>query len=156
MSSGPGAPASVGVSLQWGRSSSVGCPGQQDKGVPSGPLVPSTIPSGLPIIKRARSRALPLTVSVQAGNIPLLRGFESAIWWVAYSQDGRHLVIGSQDRTVRVWDIPQVQHTLAEAPRQLLAKAERDTGLLPTDDALVPVPPAQFAAMRLKAIALRE
>jgi WD40 repeat protein len=78
-----------------------------------------------------------------------------ALGLVAISQDGCHLATGSQDRTVRIWDIPQVQHTLAEDPRQLLAEAERDTGLLPTDDALVPAPPAQFAA-RLKAIALRE
>jgi WD40 repeat protein len=75
---------------------------------------------------------------------------------VSINRDGSRLATGSQDRTVRVWDIPQVQHTLAEDPLQLLAEAERDTGLLPTDDALVPVPPAQFAAVRLKAIALRE
>jgi WD40 repeat protein len=74
---------------------------------------------------------------------------------VSINRDGSRLATGSQDRTVRVWDIPQVQHTLAEDPLQLLAEAERDTGLLPTDDALVPVPPAQFAA-KLKAIALRE
>jgi WD40 repeat protein len=81
---------------------------------------------------------------------------QSAIWGVAFNRNGSRLATGSQDRTVRVWDVAQVQATLAEDPRQLLAEAERDTGLLPTDDALVPVPPAQFAAARLKAIASRE
>jgi WD40 repeat protein len=34
----------------------------------------------------------------------LLRGHENGIASVAWSGDGRHIVSGSHDNTVRVWD----------------------------------------------------
>jgi hypothetical protein len=37
-----------------------------------------------------------------------------------------------------------------------VGQRQRDTGLLATGDALFPVPPAQFDAVRLNAIASRE
>ena len=33
------------------------------------------------------------------------QGHASTIWSVAYSSDGRHIVSGSWDNTVRVWDV---------------------------------------------------
>jgi hypothetical protein len=34
-----------------------------------------------------------------------LSGHESGVWALAYSPDGRHLVSGSGDRTIRIWDL---------------------------------------------------
>jgi WD40 repeat protein len=33
-----------------------------------------------------------------------LKGHTGPVWSVAYSPDGRHIVSGSYDRTIRIWD----------------------------------------------------
>ena len=33
-----------------------------------------------------------------------LRGHSESVWSVAYSPDGKHIVSGSYDSTVKVWD----------------------------------------------------
>jgi WD40 repeat protein len=40
-----------------------------------------------------------------------LRGHTGPVYCVAFSPDGKRLVTGSQDGTLRVWDLAAAQHT---------------------------------------------
>ena len=49
-------------------------------------------------------RALILTPCLVHEQECTLTGHSGSVWSVAYSPDGKHIVSGSWDRTVKIWD----------------------------------------------------
>ncbi len=62
-----------------------------------------------------------------------LRGHEHRVSGLAWSADGKRLATASQDRTVRVWDVPALREVFTRSPRELEAEVEARTGLVVRD-----------------------
>lgn len=80
-----------------------------------------TLPSGRP------------RATVSLFDHPILHELENYSWLrdAVFSPDGRWLAISSgSDTSVSLWDMPAVNRLLQESPAQLMAQAQRNTGLL--------------------------